>query len=155
MTNKTKHLYLTLLNQGPGFQFTHDDVPALSGASRGTVKTLIANLVANGVIERVSIEPGAIKRERTKNGGATGPKVAFRLTGEPYAPPSVRGENVHDNAFDPRPTIRPQALPRWRSIGAWLMGDPPIGRSAASNFHRMSDVDRHLESVGRPFAWTA
>ena len=143
--NRTKHLHMILLEKGPEYRFTYADVSTLAGVSPRSVKTILHNLVSAGAVERVKIEPGTVQRERVGNGGYTGARAAYRVTGKPYE--EVGRTIIHDEGLEPRVKCRPHVI-RWRSIGARLMGDPPLGRSALSGFNRLSDLDKHRWSCG-------
>ena len=138
---KALNLYRALAARGPGYLFMYDDEAArMAGCAVADLGRAVAELVAAGVVEGVAVAPGTISRVRVDNGGWTGPRRAFRLTGRAnHARPRVEPRRVYWHTgvtgfrsikLEPRVKRTVGALPRWRSIGAWLLGDPPIGRSA-------------------------
>lgn len=124
MPNKTEHLYMTLVETGEAVVLS-DELAEKVGVNIGTLRKLLSALVSAGVAE---------KRRLTGTGAGQnghGPRAEYLLTGKPYeAPPRKKSVMIHDDHIGEPIIERFPYTPRWRSIGAWIMGDPPVGRSA-------------------------
>lgn len=120
MPNKTKHLYLTLVETSTPATAS-DELAGRIGVHIDTLHKLFQNLVKAGVAE---------KRKRI-TGGRRGCYAEYVLTGKPFeAPARKKSDMIHGENMG-APVIERFTFDwSWRSLNAWIQGDPPIGRSA-------------------------
>jgi len=120
MQGKTKHLYLTLVDVSKPVTVS-DELAERIGVRYNTLRKLFSNLVKAGVCE--------VRRNTRVDG--VGPYKEFVLTGKPLeTKPRKVPAMVHADKLGEPVIQRVPIEPRWRSINAWIQGDPPIGRSA-------------------------
>jgi len=120
MSGKTKHLYMTLVEVSKPVT-VGDELAAALGVRVDTLRKMMTDLIRAGVV-------AARKRQRES---ATGAYKEFVLTGVPYEPPArKKSMMIHADKISEPVIQRIPSEPRWRSINAWIQGDPPIGRSA-------------------------